>query len=335
MHTRNLHGAGVARLELVQQDDLRRRAAHVERDGARRADLPRHVLAENGAACGAGLNKTDRKSPRRLDRGQRSTRHDHQKRRGQAHGAQALGQAAEIGGDQGLHIGVGDRGRGALVFADFRTDLMRDADIEAGRFLEQDVARARLVGGIAVAMNEGNRDGFDMFVAQARGDGAHRVLVQRHQHGPVGRHALGHVDAQGARRERLGTAHQEIVLVEAMAEGEFERVAKARGRQQRRARAAPLDDGVGGERRAVNGDLDIAGRDAGARENLADAREHAALRRIRRRQHLVGHKTDRRLKHDVGEGAANIDSQATTRHSIPRGSRAAALARRRRYSGTV
>ena len=56
--------------------------------------------------------------------------------------------------------------------------------------------------------------------------------------------------------------------------------------QHRGARALALDDGVGGERRAVNDEANVRWLEVCLREDLLDADQHAFLGRARRGQHL-------------------------------------------------
>ena len=66
------------------------------------------------------------------------------------------------------------------------------------------------------------------------------------------RHPLGHLEAQVARHERLGLGGQvEAVEVRAGSARDLEHVAEAARGDEADGRAAPLDDGVGDQRRAV------------------------------------------------------------------------------------
>ena len=82
-------------------------------------------------------------------------------------------------------------------------------------------------------------------------------------HRAVDQHALVHLEAQVARRERPRPLHEQVVHVVAVLAGDLDRVAEALGRDQRGPGALPLDDGVGDERGAVE-DVGHAGRRARA-----------------------------------------------------------------------
>ena len=91
---------------------------------------------------------------------------------------------------------------------------------------------------------------------------------------------------------------------------DIEHVAEAVGRDQRGARAAPLDDRVGGKRRAVDEHVDVGEMQARIAEHQPRAVEHALLGPLRRGQHLAGEPLGAAIEHDVGEGAADIDRHA-------------------------
>ena len=137
------------------------------------------------------------------------------------------------------------------------------------------------------------------------------IFIERPQHAAVSGEALGNADAPVARHERLGPSHVQVVLLEPVLVGHLDRVADALGREQRRASAAAFDEGVGGERGAVDEHLHIGGLDAGGCENRLDAVEHGIGRGLRGRQHLrgvqlTGTAVGADFERDVGERAADV-----------------------------
>ena len=68
---------------------------------------------------------------------------------------------------------------GALVLAEGRVDLARERDVQAGRELADDLARAPLVRGIEEGEQEADRDGLDALGAQLGRRAAHGLLVER------------------------------------------------------------------------------------------------------------------------------------------------------------
>ena len=224
--------------------------------------------------------------------------------------AQRRLHALEIGIHQRLDIGVGDRRRGALVFAHLGTDLARQRDPEAGQLLLQDVARAPLVRRIGVGMHEGDGDAFRALALELARGVAHRLLVERQADMAMHVHALGHREAQRARHQRLGLLDGEVVLVVAAFVGDIEDVAEALGGEQRRARAAPLDHGVGGERRAVHEHGDIAEAAPGIGQDQPHTVENRLLGPLRRGQQLARQPLPALFQHHVRERAADVDGNA-------------------------
>ncbi len=100
----------------------------------------------------------------------------------------------------------------------------QDSEIATpGSCLGQDRAGAPLVRLVGEAVQEADGDRLDLLGLQLRRDAAHRLLVERQQHGAVGGHALGHAEAQVARHQRLRPLHVDVVLLEAMLPGHLER----------------------------------------------------------------------------------------------------------------
>ena len=73
---------------------------------------------------------------------------------------------AEIARHARQHIGVGDGGRGALVFADLGADLAGERDRHARQLLGQDGAGAALVRLVGEAVQEADGDRLDLVRAQ-------------------------------------------------------------------------------------------------------------------------------------------------------------------------
>ena len=123
-------------------------------------------------------------------------------------------------------------------------------------------------------------------------------------------HALGHREAQRPRHQRLGLLDREVVLVVAALVGDIEDVAKALGGQQRRARAAPLDHGVGGKRRAVHEHSDVAEAAPGIGQDQPHTVENRLLGPLRRGQQLARQPLPALFQHHVRERAADVDGNA-------------------------
>lgn len=268
------------------------------------------ICAEKIApASRTGLDEPHRKAPRRLDRGDAAAGGDEIDGAAELLDLQGIRHAGEVAVDQGLHIGVGDRGGRALIFADLRTYRGRHRHGDAGHFLTEDRGGAALMLGIGVRVQEGDRHALDLQLTQFWRECTDSSFVQREADGAVRIDALGHGKAQAARCQRLRLVDAEIVLVIAALGADIEHVAKAVGRDQRCPGAAALDDRVGRQRRAVNEDVDVADMCTCVRENETHSIQHRLLWPLRRRQHLAGFAYLAHVQHDVGERATNINGK--------------------------
>jgi len=97
-----------------------------------------------------------------------------------------------------------------------------------------------------------DRDRFDALRLELGRQCLHSRLIERDQHVAAAVHALRYAEAPFARYQRRRFPHEDVVLLEAMLEGDLDGIAEAFGDDQRRPGAFALDDGVGRERRAVN-----------------------------------------------------------------------------------
>ena len=77
------------------------------------------------------------------------------------------------------HVGVDDGRRGALVLALLAQDLARERDVRLRQLLGEDRAEALLVLGVEVGVQEADRHGLDAGRAQAGGERAALLLVER------------------------------------------------------------------------------------------------------------------------------------------------------------
>ena len=306
---RDFELARALQLEIVEQGELGRGAAHVEGDGAAGVVLGRDRARQDGAAGRSGFDQPHGIAPRRVDRRDATRRH-HQQQGGRDSVLLQVGfELAEIACHARQHIGVGDGGRGALVFADLGTDLARQRDGDARQFLGQDRADTALMGLVGEAVQEADRDRLDLLRLQFGGDAAHGCLVERQQHGAVGCHALRHAEAQVARYQRLRPLHVDVVLLEAVLPRHLDGIAEALRRDQRRARTLALDQRIGGQRRAVDDESHVLRPALRLGQDGAHALQDGALGRVGRGQDLDGMGFCSDFENDVGERAADIDGQ--------------------------
>ena len=139
--TRDLELARALQLEIVEQGELGRGAAHVEGDGLAGIVLGRDRAGQDGAAGGSGFDEAHRITPRRVDGRDAARRHHQQERACDAFRLQVGFELPEIAGHAWQHIGVGDGRRGALVLADLGADFAGERDRNARQFLGQDRRR--------------------------------------------------------------------------------------------------------------------------------------------------------------------------------------------------
>ena len=169
---------------------------------------------------------------------------------------------------------------------------------------------------VGVAVQQADGDCVHIVFPRPLFDLAHRRLVQRNQRFAPGAHPLAHRPAQPARHQRRRTVHADVVLLETVFVGHFDRVPETLGHHQRRARALALYQCVGRKRRPVDDQADIAGRGAGALQRRTDAFQHAAFRRVLRGEHFGRDLSRAPLQDDVGKGAAHIHADMPMRSYV-------------------
>ena len=141
--------------------------------------------------------------------------------------------------------------------------------------------------------------------------GQDAALVQRLQHRPVAADALAHLSPPVAGHQRLRVRGEEIVDVVELLDADLQHIAEALRGQQRRTRAAPLDQRVGHERGAVDDLGDLTWLDAGQLQQLAPALEHRACRTLGVGEYLMysRHSPLRDVEErQIGKRAPNIDA---------------------------
>ena len=183
--------AGLAGAAVLDHADVARRAAHVE---AERVGL---VRGERGPGRAGGAAGRARQHGQRgvraglVERGQ-AARGLHDVGRRQVRVGGALGQRAQVGGQQGGEGGVDLGRRRALVLAERADDLVAERDVHAGELLGQRRAERLLVLRVAVGVEQA--DGHRLGI-QPRDLARERRGVRERRRGPVGRHPLRRADA--------------------------------------------------------------------------------------------------------------------------------------------
>ena len=162
----------------------------------------------------------------------------------------------------------------------------------------------------------------DPLLAQPRRHGADRRLIEGEAYGPVDVDALRHGEAQAAGHQRLRLVDEDVVLIVAPFVGNLDHVAEALGRDEGGPCPLALDDGVGGERRAVQEHREVGEAETCPLEHQPRAGNDRLLRRARRGEDLGAEPPLADLDHDIREGAADVDREARRKaHEQGRGSR--------------
>ena len=117
------------------------------------------------------------------------------------------------------------------------------------------------MGGIGVGVQKADGDGFDAFLAQLAGYLAQGVFVEWCKLCAAGVEALGYAKTAVARHEWARLFKLQVVEGGANLTGDFQHVAEALGGDKAGRRDLAFDDGVGGDRGAVDDISHVLGGD--------------------------------------------------------------------------
>ena len=275
---------GAARNRSIRHD-LRRRAAHVEGDArASQPVLGRDRRRQDRAAGRAGFDQAHGKALRRLDRGQRAARTSSSAAGSATPSSRnASVEPAEIASPSAA---AHRRWRRWSTRARIRGSRARPRTRgrRTGRaLLREDLARAALMRGVEIGVQEADRDSLDAARAQlparARAAPPRPAAAARC---PSAADALGHAEAQrGAAPAARGVRSSRSYWSKRCSKAISIESRKPSVVMQRRPRALALDQRVGGERGAVDDEVEPVGRDAGLGEDLRTPLDDAFLRRAR------------------------------------------------------
>ena len=297
-------------------------AAHVEAERPLAVQASGDLRGEQCPAGGAALDQPDREAHGLCERSQTAARGHQEQPAAQAQRFEARIEVGQVAAHERSDVCVGARGREAFVLADLRAHLRRQRDGRLGPALGQDLGGALLVPRVEVRVQVTHRRGSHPVVGKLGSCGTHGVLVERQQHASVSAQPLRYADATVPRDERLRPPHVEVVLLEPVLVGHLDRVADAVRGEQRRAGTAALDQGVGGQRCAVDEHLHLRGLDARSGQDVPDALEHAIGWRVLGGQHLrrvevAGPAVTAHFERDVGERAADVGCEPGARACHP------------------
>ena len=271
----------------------------------------RDRLRADHAAGRAGLDDVHRPRRRGLIRGQPAIRLHQQQPRRNSGRVEPDAQRAQIGRDDRHHIGVDRRRRGALVFLDLGQHLEGDAQGNVRRLALHGLLDHQFVRRIGERVDQADRDRLDVLGEQRVDDALGIGGIERAFDIALVVDALVHDLAQIAldQRQRLGPG--QVVEPRHPQGADLQHVAEALGGDQADARALALEDRVRRDGGAVADFLDRGARQSGLGKQLGEAVDDGARIVVDARRHLLG--MDRAVRaedDDVGEGAADIDTDA-------------------------
>ncbi len=223
---------------------------------------------------------------------------------GEVFAAQERLETAQIALHARAHEGVQRGGGGALVFAVFAHDLVRQRHEQIGRGRADQLADAPLVLRIGVSVQEAHGHRFDAQRREGRDQLAHLILVERRQHRALGVDALGDFEGQLARNQRLRPVKEQVERLDPVAASDRIDVAKAARRDQGGAGALTFQHGVDRDRRSVQ----HLGKRRYAAVGDRQARGHAACGVGRHRRRLRRDDAPVDAADEVGKGPADIDA---------------------------
>ena len=297
------------RTAVADEGEVEARAAHVAGEHVVEAGRPAEPGRRNRAGRRSGQHRLGR-GPARGPRGHHPpvALHEQELVPESRVGEPPLG-GPDVARHQRLHPAVqGGRAR-ALELADFRQHFHAGADVRVRPQLARDLGRAPLVGRVGVGVYEVDDQGLAARVAKSDDGRAELVFVEREDDPPLCVHALGHVEPQLARNQRL-EAPRETPSAGPGAPAELEGVAESAGGDEPALRALAFQDRVGGDGGAVHDGLDRCG---GRTARIDTRHEAVGLRAGGARD--FGDLESTRLPVEgehVGEGAADVHTDSVS-----------------------
>ena len=312
---------GKPRLAALEQRDVGRGAAHVERDEIGQAGGAPDRLRADHAGRWAGQHRAHRLVGGGLEADDATVRLREMRRDRHAERREARREAIDVALHHRAEIGVHHRGREPFELAKLGRDLMARADEGFGIFLLHDLFGAQLMRGAHEAVEERDRDRADTGRAQLARRGADRVFIERNIHLAGMAHALGDLEAQAALDQSRRLVGENVVEVGPLLPADLEQIAEAVGGDETGGHALVLDQRIGGDRGAM---AEIADRRCGliarlrrdAAHAFIDALRDAARGIVGRRRNLPDLDAAFGLfeQADVGECPAGIHAHAPTSH---------------------
>ena len=300
------------RCVVVDEADFRRGAPHVERKRLGKPQALGDAARQDGAAGRPGFDQPDGEARRGLDVRQAAAGSHHQKRAPEAARREVSRQPAQVTRHERLHVGVGASRGEAIELADFRAHLRRERHGHFRQTLREDGADALLVGRVRVGVQQADGDARHPLRLERGHQAMHRLFVEWHQHFAAGVQAFRHGVATLPGHERRRPVDVHVVLLETVLIRHFQRVAVAGRGDEGEGGAAPLDERVGRQRRAVQDDGDVLGAAPAELEHLVQAGQRTGGWRRVGGEHLRGEHLAAAVEHHVRERAADVDGDSLT-----------------------
>ena len=298
----------------ANQAGVERGAADIHGDEVAVAGLSAEPGRPHHGARGSGQHGQRRVAHDDVGRGDAAARLEDIERAGDAAIRQPARQPGDIGPQHRRHIGGEHGGRGSRKLAKLAQDFARQHDVKIGKRGAQALPHPFLVHRVEEREQEAHGDALDPFLGDG-GDGAVELrFVDPGDHRAVTVDTARDPQAQAARHQGCGPVLVDPVdqLGRAREPADFEYVPEIPVGDQGGPRALALDHRVGGDRGAVADPVEPFGGDARPVEEAFDGFHHGLgpvvvpIEQLGDR-HLSGGILD---QDDVGEGAADIDSDA-------------------------
>ena len=320
-HVAPLHLAAIGDGGLAIPDErhIAGGAAHVEGDEVLHPRGAAGVDAGGNAACGARKHGGDGLFRCGLEgRHAAVGLHDVFLRRGDACPLQAGVEIVDIARQNGLQIGVDDRGREPIIFADLRHDLAGERHAATGNLFGQNLAHALFMLRREEGEEQAYRDGLHILLAQRARRFAQGLFVQRFDNFAFGGHALGGLAGAAGRHEHGRAVIHDVEdggAVGARLLGHFIDAAKALGDDEAGAHALAFEQRVGADRGAMAEIADVLGQDA-PRDQFLHARQNGAGGIVGGRGNLGDGDLAGLVVHidEIRKCAARIHGQTIMRH---------------------
>ena len=223
---------------------------------------------------------------------------------------QPLFQPPQIRVHHRLDIGIGDRGVEPLIFPHLRRHFARQRHHRARQPFGQHLGDQTFMRVIDVRVQQPDCHAVIARAGQFIGQRLDLGALKRDQHIAVGVHPFAYHIAAIARQKRRWQLKVQVILFKSAFRAHFDDVAKALRCDQRRARAPPFDQRIGGQRGAVDDLVNRAGRNARLFAHFVQTLDNRIFGRAIGRQHLGGMDLLAHFQHHIGECAANIHAKS-------------------------